>query len=72
MAWNWTRCLVGIWLLRPGGKLHREICRKSWFDQGTVFVRILGRAVGVKGQQAVRVIVGLDGKVINAFPVHVR
>lgn len=32
----------------------------------------LGRSIGVKGQQAVRAIVGLDGKVINAFPVHVR
>ncbi|XYH99086.1 RHS repeat domain-containing protein [Sorangium sp. So ce1128] len=32
----------------------------------------LGRSLGVQGQEAVRVIVGLDGKVINAFPVHVR
>ncbi|MBI2374009.1 MAG: hypothetical protein HYV07_08425 [Deltaproteobacteria bacterium] len=32
----------------------------------------LERAIGVKGQQSVRAIVGLDGKVINAFPVHVR
>jgi filamentous hemagglutinin len=32
----------------------------------------LGREIGVKGQKAVRVIVGMDGKVINAFPVHER
>lgn len=30
----------------------------------------IGRIVGVKGQTSVRVIVGLDGRVINAFPVH--
>nr|WP_181427679.1 filamentous hemagglutinin N-terminal domain-containing protein [Pseudomonas soli] len=29
-----------------------------------------GRPVGVKGQTMVRVIVGADGKVMNAFPVH--
>lgn len=32
----------------------------------------LGREIGVKGQNSVRVIVGMDGKVINAFPVHER
>ncbi|WP_437972581.1 hypothetical protein WMF04_45610 [Sorangium sp. So ce260] len=32
----------------------------------------LGRPLGVQGQEAVRVIVDLDGKVINAFPVHMR
>ncbi|WP_437685679.1 hypothetical protein [Sorangium sp. So ce176] len=32
----------------------------------------LGRPLGVQGQEAVRVVVGLDGKVINAFPVRVR
>ena len=31
----------------------------------------LGKAVGVKGQQALRIIVK-DNKVVNAFPVHVR
>jgi hypothetical protein len=30
----------------------------------------LARPVGVNGQQSVRVIVGLDGQIINAFPVH--
>lgn len=35
-------------------------------------VTSLGRPVGVQGQEAVRVIVGLDGNVINAFPAHVR
>lgn len=29
-----------------------------------------GRPIGVKGQTKIRVIVGGDGKVINAFPVH--
>lgn len=32
----------------------------------------LGRSIGAKGQTAVRAIVGHDGKVINAFPVHLR
>ena len=32
----------------------------------------VGRPIGVKGQESIRVIVGLDAKVINAFPVHAR
>lgn len=32
----------------------------------------VGRPIGVKGQQSIRVIVGGDGRVINAFPVHSR
>lgn len=32
----------------------------------------LGRSIGVKGQQSVRVIVSNDGNVLNAFPVHVK
>ena len=31
-----------------------------------------GRTIGVSGQQNVRIIVGSDGKVINAFPVHAQ
>ena len=30
----------------------------------------LGKRIGVKGQQRVRIVVGSDGKVINASPVH--
>jgi hypothetical protein len=30
----------------------------------------LGRSIGVKGQEIIRAVVGFDGKVINAFPVH--
>jgi hypothetical protein len=32
----------------------------------------MGRVIGVKGQTFLRTIVGLDGKVINSFPVHTR
>jgi len=32
----------------------------------------LGRPIGTKGQTSIRVIVGMDGQVINAFPVKVR
>lgn len=32
----------------------------------------LGQKIGVKGQQRLRIIVGQDGKVINAFPVHAK
>ena len=32
----------------------------------------LGRSVGRNGRQGLRVIVGFDGKVINAFPVHIH
>ena len=32
----------------------------------------LGRPIGTNGQTSIRVIVGLDGQVINAFPVKVR
>ncbi len=32
----------------------------------------LGRIIGTKGQTKVRVIVGKEGQVWNAFPVHVR
>lgn len=30
----------------------------------------MGQAVGIKGQQWIRAVVGMDGQVINAFPVH--
>ncbi|MEM6275303.1 MAG: hypothetical protein AAF735_08700, partial [Myxococcota bacterium] len=30
----------------------------------------MGRAVGQNGRQFIRVVVGMDGKVINAFPTH--
>jgi hypothetical protein len=30
----------------------------------------MGRAIGIKGQQFLRTIVGADGKVINSFPVN--
>ncbi len=30
----------------------------------------MGKAIGIKGQQFLRTIVGLDGKVINSFPVN--
>lgn len=40
---------------------------------GTIRVVVdLGQKIGVKGQQRLRIIVGSDGKVINAFPVHVK
>lgn len=32
----------------------------------------LGRVIGSKGQTSVRVIVGNNGKIWNAFPVNVR
>ena len=33
----------------------------------------LGRQVGIReSHQSVRIIVGMDGKVINAFPVRMR
>ncbi len=32
----------------------------------------LGRPIGTRGESTLRVIVGLDGQVINAFPVKVR
>ena len=32
----------------------------------------MGRKIGIKGQQKIRIIVGGDGKVINAFPVNIQ
>ena len=32
----------------------------------------MGREVGVKGQRRIRVIIGNNGGVINAFPVHMK
>jgi len=29
----------------------------------------MGRVIGTKGQKVIRIIVGNDGKVINAFPI---
>ena len=31
-----------------------------------------GKVIGVRGQTKIRIIVGEDGKVINAFPVNVK
>lgn len=32
----------------------------------------LGKPIGTKGQTSVRIIVGEDGKIWNAFPVNVK
>ena len=50
------------------------IFRNTGTHESTSFrvVTDLGRPIGTKGQTAVRVVIGEDGMVFNAFPVNVK